>query len=123
MGVLLMTDLTGQGNPTLFCQKLANRLNWLCPVRSALRRTPHRGAICQFLFRWVFYYHNSKSTGKKTGKTHLCAPVCNFNYFSIIFYYIISIIYPKIGDLFYLAQISELSHSVLKRPQKSNKKN
>ena len=35
----------------------------------------HRGAFCQFLFRWIYYYGSNKSTGKKTGKTHLCAPV------------------------------------------------
>jgi hypothetical protein len=33
----------------------------------------HRGAIYQFLFRWIYYCHSTKSTGKKTGKTHLCA--------------------------------------------------
>ena len=33
----------------------------------------HRGVICQFLFWWIYYCHGSKSTGKKTGKTHLCA--------------------------------------------------
>ena len=33
----------------------------------------HRGAFCQFTFRWIYYCHNSKSTGKKTGKRHLCA--------------------------------------------------
>ena len=33
----------------------------------------HRGAFCQFLFRWIYYCHNSKSTGKETDKTHLCA--------------------------------------------------
>ena len=33
----------------------------------------HRGAICQVLFRWIYYCHSSESTGKKTGKTHLCA--------------------------------------------------
>ena len=32
MGVLLRADLTRQ--------KLADWLNWLCPVRSALKRTP-----------------------------------------------------------------------------------
>ena len=31
----------------------------------------HRGAIYQFLFRWVYYCHSSECTGKKTGKTHL----------------------------------------------------
>ena len=35
--------------------------------------TMHRGAICQFLFRWIHYRHSSKSTRKKTSKTHLCA--------------------------------------------------
>ena len=33
----------------------------------------HRGAFCQFPFRWIYYCHSSKSTGKETGKTHLCA--------------------------------------------------
>ena len=32
-----------------------------------------RDAICQFLFRWIYYCHSNKSTGKETGKTHLCA--------------------------------------------------
>ena len=29
----------------------------------------HRGAFCQFLFRWIYYCHSSKSTGKETGKS------------------------------------------------------
>ena len=33
----------------------------------------HRGAIFQFPFRWIYYYGSNKSTGKETGKTHLCA--------------------------------------------------
>ena len=33
----------------------------------------HRSAICEVLFRWIYYCHSSESTGKKTGKTHLCA--------------------------------------------------
>ena len=37
-------------------------------------KTVHRGAFFQFLFRWIHYCHSSKSTGKETGKTHLCAP-------------------------------------------------
>ena len=40
---------------------------------SPKKGTMHRGVICQFLFRWIFYCHSSKSTGKKTAKTHLCA--------------------------------------------------
>ena len=35
----------------------------------------HKGAFFQFLFRWIHYCHSSKSTGKETGKTHLCALV------------------------------------------------
>ena len=34
----------------------------------------HRGAFCQYTFRWIHYCHSSKSTGKETSKTHLCAP-------------------------------------------------
>ena len=36
----------------------------------------HRDAFCQFLFRWIYYCYSSKSTGKETGKTHLCALHC-----------------------------------------------
>ena len=35
----------------------------------------HRGAFCQFRFRWIYYYGSNKSTGEETGKTHLCALV------------------------------------------------
>ena len=35
--------------------------------------TVHRGVFCQFSFQWIYYCNSSKSTGKKTGKTHLCA--------------------------------------------------
>ena len=34
--------------------------------------TLHRGAFCQFPFRWIYYYGSNKSTGKETGKMHLC---------------------------------------------------
>ena len=37
--------------------------------------TLHRGAFCQFPFRWIYYCHSSKSTGKETEKMHLCALV------------------------------------------------
>ena len=33
----------------------------------------HRGVFCQFPLRWIYYYGSNKSTGKETGKTHLCA--------------------------------------------------
>ena len=35
----------------------------------------HRGAICQFLFWWIYYCYSRKSTRKKTGKTHFHAMV------------------------------------------------
>ena len=38
--------------------------------------TVHRGAFCQFLFRWIYYYGSNKCTGKETDKTHLCALRC-----------------------------------------------
>ena len=38
----------------------------------AISPTVHRGAFCQFPFRWIYYYSSNKSTGKETGKTHLC---------------------------------------------------
>ena len=34
--------------------------------------TVHRDAFCQFPFRWIYYCHSSKSTGKETGKMHFC---------------------------------------------------
>ena len=43
------------------------------PTLNYFRPPLHRGAICQFLFQWIYYCHSSKSTWKKTGKTHLCA--------------------------------------------------
>ena len=30
----------------------------------------HRGAFCQFPFRWIYYYGSNKSTRKKTDITH-----------------------------------------------------
>ena len=33
----------------------------------------HRDAFCQFPPRWIYYYGSNESTGKETGKTHLCA--------------------------------------------------
>ena len=32
----------------------------------------HRGAFCQFTLRCIYYYGSNKSTGKETGKMHLC---------------------------------------------------
>ena len=35
----------------------------------------HNGAFCKFPFRWIYYYSSNESTGKETGKKHLCALV------------------------------------------------
>ena len=40
-----------------------------------LFKSLHRGAFCQFTFRWIYYSHSSKSSGKETGKTRLFALV------------------------------------------------
>ena len=32
----------------------------------------YRGAFCQVSSRWIYYYGSNESTGKETGKTHLC---------------------------------------------------
>ena len=40
---------------------------------SPIQPIAHRGAFCRFPFRWMYYCHSSKSTGEKTGKTHLNA--------------------------------------------------
>ena len=46
----------------------------------------HRGAFYQFSFRWIYYYGSNKSTGKETGKTHLCSlPLPNINNYTLIF--------------------------------------
>ena len=43
----------------------------LC-ARSKWARLLHIGAICQCLFRWIYYCHSYKSTRKENGKMHLC---------------------------------------------------
>ena len=49
-------------------------------VISLHRSALHRGAFCQFPFRWIYYCHSSKSTGEETGKTHLCGNLCIFKH-------------------------------------------
>ena len=43
--------------------------------------------FCQFLFRWIYYYHSDKSTGKESGKTHLSALLQFPKMFSYISFY------------------------------------
>ena len=38
----------------------------------------HRGAFCQFPFRWIYYFGINESTGKETGKMHLCGMLVLF---------------------------------------------
>ena len=46
--------------------------NRFFPVRIALQGLGlHKGTIWQFPVQWIYYCHSYKSTGKKTGKTHL----------------------------------------------------
>ena len=57
------------------CESTVNEygLNWTGWAFRALFTTLHRGAFCQFPFRWIDYCHSSKSIGKEIGITHLCA--------------------------------------------------
>ena len=45
------------------------------PKKSSPYQALHRGPFCKFPFRLIYYYGSNKSTGKDTGKTHLCALV------------------------------------------------
>ena len=40
---------------------------------SAVYTALHRCAFCQSSFCWIYYCGSNKSTGKQTGKPHLCA--------------------------------------------------
>ena len=44
------------------------RVKWFQKEHSCTLYTLHKGAFCQFPFRWIYYCHRSKSTGKETGK-------------------------------------------------------
>ena len=59
-------------NKYLLCRAVAR---YEIPVIGIMCAPPHRRAFCQFPFQWIYYYGSNKSTGKETGKTHLCAPV------------------------------------------------
>ena len=52
---------------SLSCKKVEYNIQYM-PIGPL-----HRGAFCQFPFRWIYYSYSSKSTGKETGKTHICA--------------------------------------------------
>ena len=66
---------TTRGVLPVFCPEdslytMAVKIQWTGNWQTA---PLHRGAFCQFPFRWIYYCHSSKSTGMETGKTHLCA--------------------------------------------------
>ena len=66
--------LTDKINVWLVQQKTVDRSNSLFLSFKLVLRTPwHRGWICQFSSRWIHYVHFSQSTGRKTGRSHLCA--------------------------------------------------
>ena len=79
VSVSLLSSLSNHCLPVVYtlsthCLPVVYALSTHClPIVNPL----HRGAICQFLFQWIYYCHSSKSTGKKTGITHLCALHCN----------------------------------------------
>ena len=70
----LLADLVHKPN---ICSNLSSAKNtlefWVCELSQPM----HRGAFCQFPFRWIYYYGSNKSTGKETGKMHLdlCAMI------------------------------------------------
>ena len=51
----------------LICQKNQKKINAIF-----VTCTVYKGAFCKIPFRWIYYYGSNKSTGKETGKTHLC---------------------------------------------------
>ena len=55
----------------------------------------HKGAIYQFPHRWIYYWHSSKSTGKETGKTHLCVHCAVMN--DVFFKALTGIDVPKLN--------------------------
>ena len=61
-------------NNYIYFNKVENVLIPSAALKS--HSTAHRGAFCQFPFRWIYYCHISKSTGKEIGKTHLCGLIC-----------------------------------------------
>ena len=69
------------------------KLLWGCPFEGWLNRTWPIQPISQFLPKSVGWPCPVRSALKRT-------PLQDFNYFSIVLYYIISTTYQKIGDLF-----------------------
>ena len=58
--------------PYVFWQipKIPDRRSALILLRS---KPVHRSAFYHSSFQWIYYYGSNKSTGKETGKSHLCA--------------------------------------------------
>ena len=75
-----------------------------------------RGAFCQFLSRWIYYCHSRKSTGKKTGETHLYAVIGGFYFESLTLFFDLTSFYrlgqngrnTKILSFVFLVQMKTL---------------
>ena len=65
--------------------------NFLLPLHN-------RGPFCHFPYQWIYYCHSSKSTGKETGKTHLCA-LFNHNKVGSKWHKMTSLFFRKVGEM------------------------
>ena len=76
---------------TYLVAKSLDSTTYKCP-------TMHRGAFCQFPFRWIYYCHISKSTGKESGKTNLCAmyPVQIQSGLQMLPFYLVVYVHSKV---------------------------
>ena len=74
--VLLPITQLGKEDTHIILLSAWNRsITWLNSPKKPVKGhvEDNRGAFYQYPFRQIYYCHSSKSTKKKTGKTHLCA--------------------------------------------------
>ena len=65
---------SGHFNPWLFMLKFQPQTFLPQRIKKVtVQNFTSGGLFCQFPFRWFYHYGSTKSTGKETGKTHLCA--------------------------------------------------
>ena len=71
---LLWAESYESAHLKLFIRLLAFKNNTLkLFMRERSHNNTAQRCVLQFPFRWIYYYGSNKSTGKETGKTHLCA--------------------------------------------------
>ena len=71
-------------------------INWDYPISQR--------CVLPVFFRWIYYCHSSKSTGKETGKMHLCAPLQHgFTNSEFQFFMNLWPIRIRVVDLFFLS--------------------